>query len=441
MKSSIISVALPCLLSFSLVAETVKDREGAVRQDKAKMESNSRWIYQSVDEGFNAASLTGKPVMVILRCVPCMGCMGIDTAVLLENDDLKPLMDQFVRVRIINANALDLSLFQFDYDLSFTAMFFAPDKTILGRFGSWSHQKDAQKNSVETFKQALEKALEVHKNFNELKPSLVAKQSKPSRFKNPTEMPALKGKFQSKLDWNGKVVKSCVHCHQIGDSIRFTYREANQAVPLNWIYPFPDMEVTGAALAEDDALKLASVAKGSPADKAGLQPGDIITHLDGTPMISSADISWILHNLPDRATVSVGLLRDGSPVATKLALPGNWRTLSNIERRGGSWPMRAMAFGGMKLEELPDDEKKALGIPAGKMALIAKHVGQYGNHALAKKEGWMKGDVLVSVSGSDRALSESQLIGAMITRYKPGQKVPCEIVRKNRRMKLRIPVQ
>jgi len=46
--------------------------------------------------------------------------------------------------RVINANALDLSLFQFDYDLSFSTLFFNADRSIYGRYGSWSHQKGCQ---------------------------------------------------------------------------------------------------------------------------------------------------------------------------------------------------------------------------------------------------------------------------------------------------------
>ena len=50
---------------------------------------------------------------MVLRCIPCLSCAGIDAQVL-EEKELVPLLDQFVCVRVINANALDLSLFQFE---------------------------------------------------------------------------------------------------------------------------------------------------------------------------------------------------------------------------------------------------------------------------------------------------------------------------------------
>src|ERR1043165_6663430 len=159
---------------FTLVcasAETVKDREGSVRADRAKMENNSHWIYNDWRKGFEEARSTGKPLMVVLRCVPCMACMGIDAGVLTE-PELQPLLDKFVRVRVINANALDLSLFQFDYDLSFSTMFFNGDGTVYGRYGSWTHQKNSQDKTTAGFKKALEAALRIHNGYPANKSSL-----------------------------------------------------------------------------------------------------------------------------------------------------------------------------------------------------------------------------------------------------------------------------
>src|SRR5207244_1520533 len=128
------------LLAAASFAETVKDREGAVRNDRAAMEKDARWIYNDVGRGFSEARRTGKPLLVVLRCVPCLACMGIDASVLTK-PELAPWLDQFVCVREMNANALDLALFQFDYDLSFSTLFFNADGTIYGRYGSWTHQK------------------------------------------------------------------------------------------------------------------------------------------------------------------------------------------------------------------------------------------------------------------------------------------------------------
>jgi hypothetical protein len=161
MNSSRLVFLLTVCATFSF-AETVKDREGAVRKDRATMENDARWIYNDFERGFAEAKRTGKPLLVVLRCVPCLSCMGIDTSVLAE-PGLVSLLDQFVCVRLINANAIDLARFQFDYDLSFTTMFFNGDGTVYGRYGSWVHQKDSQDKTPAGYQRALESVLAIHR--------------------------------------------------------------------------------------------------------------------------------------------------------------------------------------------------------------------------------------------------------------------------------------
>lgn len=429
------------LLPSSALGETVKDREGAVRGDRAKMEGSDRWIYNDIAAGFAEAERTGKPLMVVLRCVPCMSCMGLDTEVLVENPEITPLMDRFVRVRLINANSIDLSLFQFDYDLSFSVLFFNADRTIYGRYGSWEHQHDSQNRATATFRQALERVLALHGDFPANRETLAGKKGDPMPYRTPIDMPELQ-KFGPELDWEGKVVGSCVHCHQVGDAVRHEIRGKGQPMPMRWLYPHPSPEVIGITLGEEPVTGVNGVAQGSAAARAGVRAGDEILSLDGQPLVSAADFSWVLHRFADSGSLKARVDRGGETLDLSLALSDGWRAANYTNsRRVGYWPMRAMAFGGMKLESLDDEGRKARGIAPGKLALQLLHVGEYGRHAAAKKAGFRKDDVIVEVAGSDAPLSEIELLAKNLLEKKPGESVPVVVLRGGQRVPLQMPVQ
>jgi hypothetical protein len=426
----------------SSMAQAVKDREGAVRQDRAAMEKDARWLYNDFQRGFAEAKRTGKPLLVVLRCVPCLSCAGIDAQVLKQAElDLAPLLDQFVCVRVINANALELALFQFDYDLSFSTMFFNGDGTVYGRYGSWTHQRDSQNTTISGYQRAIEAALAIHRGYPANKATLAAKQGGPIPFKTPVEIPLLAAKYKTDLDWEGKVAQSCVHCHQIGDAIRTSYREQNKPIPVRWIYPWPPPESIGLTLSPDHIAQVESVAPGSVAAKAGVKPGDEIISLAGQPLISIADVSWALHSAPESGSFMALIKREGAKKSLNLALPADWRAKSDNSRRASAWSMRGMATGGLVLEDLAEAERTRRAVATDKMALFVKNVGQYGKHAAAKNAGFQKEDVIVELDGRSDRVSEGEVIGYLLQKHQPGEKIKAVVLRGEQRVELTLPMQ
>jgi len=435
----ILPVIAAALLSPAF-GEAVKDREGAVRKDRATMEGDARWIYADVARGFAEAKRTGKPLLVVLRCVPCLACAGIDAGVLSE-PALAPVLDRFVCVRVIDANAIDLALFQFDYDLSFSTLFFNGDGTIYGRYGSWTHQKNAQDTDTASFRRALDAALAIHGGYPANKPALAGKQGVPVRFKTPVEMPTLAGKYQPELDWQGKVVASCVHCHQVGDAFRASYRERGEAIPEEWIYPQPAPETIGLTLAPDQIARVEAVAAGSIADQAGVRAGDEIVSLAGQPLVSIADVSWALHRAPESGALAAMVKRDGAEKAVTFTLPAEWRRHTDISRRVAAWHMRGMATGGLVLEDLSDEERTKRGLDAAGMALFVKNVGLYGKHAAAKNAGFQKEDVIVSLGTWSARISEGEALGQLLQKHRAGEKLATKVLRGGQQIELSLPMQ
>jgi hypothetical protein len=429
-------------LAANVSADAVKDREGAVRKDKTTMENDARWIYNDVQRGFDEAKRTGKPLLVVLRCIPCLACMGLDASVLTE-EKLQPVLDQFVCVRVINANDLDLAKFQFDYDLSFSTMFFHPGGTVLGRYGSWTHQKDAQDASTEGYRRTLEAVLALHRRWHAVKTSLRGKQGGPSDFKTPVDIPLLAGKYQRELDWEGKVVQSCVHCHQVGDAFRATFREQKQPIPESWIYPMPAPDTLGMVMAPDEVATVKEVLPGTAAAEAGVTAGDVITHVDGQPIVSIADIAWALHKAPDSGVLAMLVRKGGASedAAVRLFLAPHWRSKSDISRRVATWPMRGMAFGGMILEDLSDEERTRRGLSQDQLALYVKNVGQYGKHATARKTGIQKEDVVLDFAGVEKRMTEGEILGHLLQRHFPGETVKVTVLRGAEKKEYQLPMQ
>lgn len=439
-KHPLLTLIILTAMAPFLTGEAVKDREGAVRKDKASMENDARWIYNDVPRGFAEAKRTGKPLLVTLRCVPCVACMGIDASVLTQ-PELTPLLDQFVCVRLINANALDLALFQVDYDLSFSTVFFNGDGTVYGRFGSWQHQKNSQDTDIAGYRRALDGVLTIHRGYPGNKASLAGKQGIALPFRTAIEMPLLAAKYQRELDWNAKIVGSCVHCHMVGDAMRAWYREQKKPVPMELIFPWPAPETVGISLAADQPARITEVAAGSIAAKAGLRAGDELVTLAGQPLVSVADFSWVLHVAPDPASFPAVVRRGGAEQKVTLDLPSGWRRTTDIGKRSAAWSMRGMATGGMVLDDLPDDLRQQRGLDLKQMAFNVRSVGMYGNHAAAKNAGFKKDDVILQLDGVARRMGETEMFAHLLQERFPGEKVKATVLRGAEKVELLLPMQ
>src|SRR5262249_10912095 len=188
-----------------------QSREDKVRADRKKFEGDALWIYNDIPRGFAEAKKTGKPMLVVLRCIPCHECVKLDDDLVNQDKRVRPLLDKFVCVRIISTNGLDLSLFQFDYDQSFAAFLLNVDGTIYGRFGTRSHRTSWSDDvSVEGLAKALQAGLQLHQNYPGNKASLAGKKGPAPEVPSPEQYPMLKDRYGPKLAVEGKVVPSCI---------------------------------------------------------------------------------------------------------------------------------------------------------------------------------------------------------------------------------------
>lgn len=64
------TLILSGLLLAGLRTPAAEDRDSKVRNDLALVQSVGLWVYNDLDQGIAEARQTGKPLLVVLRCIP-----------------------------------------------------------------------------------------------------------------------------------------------------------------------------------------------------------------------------------------------------------------------------------------------------------------------------------------------------------------------------------
>ena len=65
-------LSIPAALLFASTTFVLgaEDRREQVLRDRAEVGADAKWIYNDLDAGFDEAKRTGKPLLVVLRCIP-----------------------------------------------------------------------------------------------------------------------------------------------------------------------------------------------------------------------------------------------------------------------------------------------------------------------------------------------------------------------------------
>lgn len=419
------------------------DREEKVKQDRERVEGQGYWIYNDLSKGLAQARESGRPLVVALRCIPCEQCVKLDDELVDTDKRLRPLLEQFVRVRLVSANGLDLATFQFDTDQSFAVFLLRADGTIYGRYGTRSDTTEwADDVSIEGLAAALEGALALHTAWPRDQAVLAKKRGPEPAYAAPELFPSLREKYKPTLATEGRIVPSCIHCHMIGDAERALHL-ARGALPEAVLFPHPHPKALGLVFDPTQRARLKSVEAGSVGGRAGFRAGDEVLTLDGQPLLSIADIQWVLHHVPatgGRAEAQV--LRAGQPAKVTLTLTEGWRRADDIAWRSSTWPLRQIVLGGLKLDPLAEGAAARKDVPAGRRSdawLRVAHVGQYPPHNRAKRAGFRPGDVILAFDGQVGLARETDVLLYALDPARRGRTFAVEVQRGAQTLTLQLP--
>jgi serine protease Do len=140
---------------------------------------------------------------------------------------------------------------------------------------------------------------------------------------------------------------------------------------------------------------VASVQKGSPAEKAGIEPKDVILKFDGKPVESAGDLPRVVGATKPGSKVQVQVWRNGATkdiTVTVDELPPDEKPTSRTKRGKGA-PDTANRIG-LILSELSTEQKKQLEVENG--LLVEDMIP-----GVASRAGLRPGDVILSIDNQD----------------------------------------
>jgi hypothetical protein len=314
------------------------------------------------------------------------------------------------------------------------------DRTIYGRYGSkFGERGKAEKVTLEGFRKALEAALDFHRGYPANKRDFEAKIGAPATWKTPEAIPEMK-RYPNAVPADGTRQK-CIHCHMAREAELWTLRSSKLPIPDAMLWPYPMPEVVGLSLDLKERATVRSVAAGSPAEKGGFKAGDAIQKLGGQPILSVADVQWVLQNAKEPCTIEAELDREGKSARAVIALVEGWRRKDDFTWRTGVWRMRHYFLGTQPMENVSADDRQKLGLPAEGLALrirgFAPDFVKEKNKEAAQK--LQKDDVIIDVDGMKDLNGESGLLAYLFSK-KTGETADFTVLRGGKPQKVQLSI-
>lgn len=195
------------------------------------------------------------------------------------------------------------------------------------------------------------------------------------------------------------------------------YREyKEEGRPFLGINRHPDNE-------EDEIGVKVYVIDESTAEQMGLKDGDVITALNGYPMVDWSDISTAIANMEIGQNIRVGFEREGREMELSSAI----QSRSENRSYSSNWTQRESAFFGIYSSDVSKEKAKKLGFDNPYGSYVTSVIG----NTAAEKAGIQPFDYIYGID--EYRTGEDQNLSAILRKYEPNDEAEIHLIRKGQK--------
>lgn len=289
-----------------------------------------------------------------------------------------------------------------------------------------------------SFKKTLEQAIILHDEYTkapkEVGRKLVEKTGSKRIWPYAQEIPEMETMFRTKERFAVDASQRCIHCHMVPRAEVASLHSLKKHLPDQYFWHFPLPQDIGIQMDPQEVATILTVSENSLAANADLRVGDKIKHINGQPILSTADIQWVLHRAKTPDTLYMKIERRGESENVEVQLDKDWRL------RIKDWRYLNQLMQGylvnFRAQPANPATRKKLGLTDDDLAFELSWVNQWKNKSVSPLR---NGDVIIGINGNRKSLTVGAFT-AFLFHEPSGQSLQLAVIRQGRTMNLDIEI-